>query len=40
VAVRAAEQMPAARRRAAFRAIGGELDGIELTLLDHLGVTT
>lgn len=40
VAVRAAEQMPATRRRAAFRAIGGELAGIELTLLDHLGVTT
>lgn len=40
VAVRAAEQMPATRRRAAFKAIGGELDGIELTLLDHLGVTT
>lgn len=40
VAVRAAEQMPATRRRAAFRAIGGELDAIELTLLDHLGVTT
>jgi len=40
VAVRAAEQMPATRRRAAFKAIGGELDAIELTLLDHLGVTT
>jgi hypothetical protein len=40
VAVRAAEQMPATRRRAAFKAISGELDGIELTLLDHLGVRT
>jgi hypothetical protein len=39
VAVRAAEQMPSSRRRAAFKAISGELDGIELTLLGHLGVT-
>lgn len=39
VAVRAAEQMPSARRRTAFKAIGGELDGVELTLLGHLGVT-
>jgi hypothetical protein len=39
VAVRAAEQMPSGRRRTAFRAIGAELDGIELTLLNHLGVT-
>lgn len=40
VAVRAAEQMPAARRRTAFRAIGGELDRIEADLLTHLGVDT
>jgi Family of unknown function (DUF6474) len=39
LAVRAAEQMPSARRRTAFRSISGELDGIELTLLGHLGVT-
>lgn len=38
VAVRAAEQMPAQRRRTAHRAIGAELDRIELALLDHLGV--
>ena len=38
VAVRAAEQMPATRRRTAFKAIGRELDGIEETLLSHLGV--
>lgn len=40
VAVRAAEQMPTPRRRAAYRAIGGELDRIEVELLGHLGVTT
>ena len=40
VAVRAAEQMPSSRRRAAYRAIGGELDRIETDLLTHLGVTT
>jgi len=40
MAVRAAEQMPATRRRTVFRSISGELDGIELTLLNHLGVTT
>jgi hypothetical protein len=40
VAVRAAEQMPAPRRRAAFRAISGELDRIEQELLVHLGVRT
>lgn len=40
VAVRAAELMPTARRRAAHRAIGGELDRIEATLLTHLGITT
>jgi Family of unknown function (DUF6474) len=39
LAVRAAEQMPSARRRVAFRAVSGELDGIELTLLGHLGVS-
>lgn len=39
-AVRAAEQMPAPRRRTAFRAIGHELDGIEHALLTHLGITT
>jgi Family of unknown function (DUF6474) len=39
LAVRAAEQMPSARRRTTFKAISGELDGIELTLLGHLGVT-
>lgn len=38
VAVRAAEQMPAQRRRTAHRAVGDELDRIELTLLRHLGV--
>lgn len=38
VAVRAAEQMPAPRRRTAFRAISGELDRIEAELLTHLGV--
>jgi hypothetical protein len=40
VAVRAAEQMPAPRRRTAFRAVGGELDRIEAELLTHLGVRT
>ncbi len=40
VAVRAAEQMPSSRRRAAYRAIGGELDRIEIDLLTHLGVAT
>ena len=38
VAVRAAEQMPVQRRRTAHRAVGDELDRIELTLLRHLGV--
>lgn len=37
-AVRAAEMMPAERRRAAHRAIGGELDQIEPKLLALLGV--
>lgn len=40
VAVRAAEQMPTSRRRTAYRAIGGELDRIEIHLLTHLGVAT
>jgi hypothetical protein len=40
VAVRAAGQMPAQRRRAAYKAIGNELDTIESGLLDHLGVGT
>jgi uncharacterized protein DUF6474 len=38
VAVRAAEQMPAQRRRTAHRAVGDELDRIELALLRHLGI--
>lgn len=37
-AVRAAEQMPAPRRRVAHRAVSAELDGIERELLVHLGV--
>ena len=37
-AVRTAEQMPAARRKAAHRAISAELDGIEADLLARLGV--
>lgn len=40
VAVRAAEQMPTARRRTAYRAIGAELDRIEVDLLNRLGVPT
>ncbi|MGQ0574343.1 MAG: DUF6474 family protein [Pseudonocardia sp.] len=40
MAVRAAEQLPAPRRRAAFRAIGGELDRVEAELLGHLGIDT
>lgn len=40
LAVRAAEQMPAQRRRTAFRAIGTELDRIEADLLTHFGVAT
>ncbi len=39
-AVRAAEQMPAGRRRTAFKAISRELDGIERGVLMHLGITT
>jgi hypothetical protein len=38
VAVRAAEQMPAPRRRTAYRSIGAELDRLEIALLNHLGV--
>jgi hypothetical protein len=38
VAVRAAQQMPAARRRTAHRAVGAELDRIEVELLTRLGV--
>ncbi|TDV50874.1 DUF6474 family protein [Actinophytocola oryzae] len=37
-AVRAAERMPAARRRAAHRAAGIELDQLEERLLQRLGV--
>lgn len=40
VAVRAAEQMPGPRRRVAHRAVAGELDGIETTLLGHLGISS
>lgn len=40
LAVRAAEQMPTARRRTAYRAIGDELDRIEEALLTHLGIPT
>jgi hypothetical protein len=38
VAVRAAQQMPAPRRRTAHRAVGAELDRIEVALLTRLGV--
>lgn len=37
-AVRAAEQMPAPRRKAAHGAVATELDTMESTLLTHLGV--
>jgi uncharacterized protein DUF6474 len=37
-AVRAAERMPAPRRKAAHRAIATELDGLEERLLHRLGV--
>lgn len=37
-AVRAAERMPAARRKAAHRAVATELDGLEERLLHRLGV--
>ena len=38
VAVRAAEQMPASRRRTAYRSVGAELDRLEIALLNHLGL--
>jgi hypothetical protein len=38
-AVRAAERMPAARRKAAHRAVSADLDQIEAELLRHLGVS-
>jgi hypothetical protein len=37
-AVRAAERMPTARRKAAWRSVGGELDPIEQELLRRLGI--
>lgn len=37
-AVRAAEQMPANRRKAAYRAVSKDLDRIEVELLSHLGI--
>lgn len=37
-AVRAAERMPAARRKQAHQAVSAELDGLENRLLQHLGV--
>lgn len=37
-AVRAAENMPVSRRKAAFRTVSHDLDRIEVELLDHLGV--
>ena len=39
-AVRAAELMPTQRRRAAYRAVAGELDRIEPRLLNLLGVNS
>ena len=38
VAVRAASQMPTPRRKTAYRAIGGELDRVEVELLTRLGI--
>lgn len=38
-AVRAAERMPAARRKAAHRAVAEELNRLETELLHHLGVS-
>ncbi|MBA0124111.1 hypothetical protein H0B56_00975 [Haloechinothrix sp. YIM 98757] len=38
-AVRAAERMPAARRKAAHAAVAHELDAMENDLLHHLGVS-
>ncbi|WP_367133775.1 DUF6474 family protein [Saccharothrix sp. HUAS TT1] len=37
-AVRASERMPAARRRAAHRAVAADLDAVEAALLKRLGV--
>lgn len=37
-AVRAAEQMPVNRRKAAYRAVSKDLDRIEVELLSHLGI--
>ncbi|MGH3516434.1 MAG: DUF6474 family protein [Haloechinothrix sp.] len=37
-AIRAAERMPAPRRKAAHRAVAEELDRLEAELLHHLGV--
>ncbi|WP_236790246.1 DUF6474 family protein [Amycolatopsis sp. GM8] len=37
-AVRAAERMPAARRRAAHQAVTAELERLETQVLNHLGV--
>jgi hypothetical protein len=38
-AVRAAERMPSARRKAAYRAVARELDPIEQGLLSRLGIS-
>lgn len=38
-AVRAAEQMPAQRRKTAYRAVSKDLDRIEVELLSHLGIS-
>lgn len=38
-AVRAAEQMPVSRRKAAHKAVSKDLDGIEVELLTHLGIS-
>jgi hypothetical protein len=38
-AVRAAEQMPVNRRKAAYRAVSKDLDRIEVELLSHLGIS-
>ena len=37
-AVRAAEQMPAHRRKTAYKAVSNDLDRIEVELLSHLGI--
>jgi hypothetical protein len=37
-AVRAAEQMPVNRRKAAYKAVSNDLDRIEVELLSHLGI--